>query len=58
MFGLVVVSMTLTAFFSFKSRFILFNLISQKIEPMKRVTLRVSESMSWCALLLLSEGLS
>ena len=58
-FGLVFVSTALTAFSSFKKTVLIqFYLISQKIEPMKRGTKRVSEGMSWCALLLFSEGLA
>ena len=58
-FGLVIVSMESTAFSPFKRAFLIqFYLISQKIEPMKRGTKRVSVSMSWCALLLLIEGLA
>ena len=58
-FGLLFMSTALTAFSpSKKTVFILFYLISQKIQPMKRETKRVSEGMSWCALLLFSEGLA
>ena len=59
-FGLVFVSTALTAFSSSKKTvfYPIFFLISHKKQPMKRGTKRMSEGMSWCVLLLLSDGLA